>query len=92
MTYTNEYTQERKMILSAYFQILQEIARLYLLSTALILLIMESVSVVMGAFVMGWNDKVCQIVCICIGYLIVLLFDLRRIKRIPMDVALKNVE
>lgn len=29
---------------------------------------------------------------VLIGYLIVTVFDLRRIKRIPMDMALKNVE
>ena len=31
-------------------------------------------------------------VFVLIGYLIVMVFDFRRIKRIPMDEALKNVE
>jgi putative ABC transport system permease protein len=29
---------------------------------------------------------------VLIGYIIVTVFDFRRIKKIPMDVALKNVE
>ena len=31
-------------------------------------------------------------VFVLIGYLIVMVFDFRRIKKIPMDEALKNVE
>ena len=31
-------------------------------------------------------------VFVLVGYLLVMIFDFRRIKRIPMDEALKNVE
>jgi len=89
----------------------REIARLYLLSTTVVLLITEAVSTVLGAFVMsvawkmimsgysGWFTFMIEsggyakmFVFVLIGYLIVLVFDFRRIKRIPMDEALKNVE
>lgn len=37
--------------------------------------------------------RVCQMAAfVLIGYLIVMVFDFRRIKKIPMDEALKNAE
>lgn len=89
----------------------QEIARLYLLSTTMILIVADAVSVGLGAFVMneawkmimssytGWfafmiqpSGYVQMFAFVLIGYLVVMVFDFRRIKKIPMDEALKNVE
>ena len=89
----------------------QEIAKLYLLSTTMILLVEDAVSVVLGALVMsqawraimseysGWFVFVIKPVgyikmfmFVLIGYLIVMVFDFKRIKKIPMDEMLKNVE
>ena len=89
----------------------REIAKLYLLSTTIVLLITEVVTVFLGALVMdaawrvimfsysGWFTfaiepigYVKMFVFVLIGYLLVMVFDFRRIKRIPMDEALKNVE
>lgn len=89
----------------------REIASLYLLSTTIILVIADIISVVLGAFVMaqawkammfsysGWFAFVIEpagyvkmCVFVLIGYLFVMVLDFRRIKKIPMDEALKNVE
>ena len=89
----------------------QEIAKLYMLSTTMILLVEDAVSVVLGAFIMsqawkaimaeysGWFVFVIEpfgylkmFAFVLIGYLIVMIFDFRRIKKIPMDEVLKNVE
>ncbi|HBA68560.1 MAG TPA: permease [Lachnospiraceae bacterium] len=89
----------------------REIAKLYLLSTTMVLLITEVVTVFLGSLVMdaawrvimfsysGWFTfaiepigYVKMFVFVLIGYLLVMVFDFRRIKRIPMDEALKNVE
>lgn len=89
----------------------REIASLYLLSTTMILVIADAISVVLGAIVMneawkvimsgysGWFAFVIEpagyaemFVFVLIGYLIVTVFDFLRIKKIPMDEALKNVE
>ena len=88
-----------------------EIARLYLLSTTIVLVIADAVSVFLGSLVMsaawkmimfsysGWYSFEMNLVgylkmflFVLIGYLIVLAFDFRRIKKIPMDEALKNAE
>lgn len=88
-----------------------EIARLYLFSTSMILVIVDAVSVILGALVMkqawkeimfsysGWFAFVIEPIgyikmfaFVLIGYVIVMLFDFRRIKKIPMDEALKNAE
>lgn len=88
-----------------------EIARLYLLSTTMILVVADAVSVFLGALVMreawkaimsgysGWFSFMIEpagyvkmFAFVLIGYLIVLFFDFRRIKRIPMEEALKNIE
>lgn len=89
----------------------REIASLYMLSTTIIVLISDVVSVVLGVLVMeqawkaimfsysGWFAFVVEPVgyvkmfaFVLVGYLIVTIFDFRRIKKIPMDEALKNVE
>jgi len=89
----------------------QEIARLYLLSTTMILVAVDMVSVVLGALVMreawkaimfgysGWFSFRIEpagyakmFAFVLMGYLIVMFFDFRRIRKIPMDEALKNVE
>ena len=88
-----------------------EIASLYLLSTTIMVVIADAISVVLGTIVMnnvwkailfeysGWFAFVIEPVgylkmfgFVLIGYLIVLFFDFRRIKKVPMDQALKNVE
>lgn len=89
----------------------REIASLYLLSTTMILIILNAISVGLGTLVMaqawkaimfsynGWLAFVVEpmgyvkmFVFVLIGYLIVMVLDFRRIKKIPMDKALKNVE
>ncbi len=88
-----------------------EIARLYLLSTAAMVLIADAVSVFLGSLVMDkvWKSMMLgysgwftfridlagygkMFLFVLIGYLIVAAFDFRRIQKIPMDQALKNVE
>lgn len=89
----------------------REIASLYLLSTTMILILSDIVSVALGSIVMtqawkyimfsysGWFAFVIRpmgyvkmFVFVLIGYLLVMVLDFRRIKKIPMDKALKNVE
>ena len=89
----------------------QEIARLYMLSTTMILLVEDAVSVFLGAIIMnqawraimteytGWFAFVIEPVgyikmftFVLTGYLIVMFVDFKRIKKIPMDEVLKNVE
>lgn len=89
----------------------REIASLYLLSTTIILIIADAVSVFWGTAVMrsawksmlfeysGWfafrmeaAGYVKMFAFVLIGYLIVMVMDFRRIKKIPMEEALKNVE
>ena len=89
----------------------REIASLYLLSTTMVLLVADAVSVILGAMVMkqawkvilfeysGWFAFVIEplgyvkMFCfVLLGYLIVMVLDFRRIRKIPMDEALKNVE
>ena len=89
----------------------QEIAKLYMLLTTMILLVEDAVSVVLGTLIMsqawkaimseysGWFAFVIEPVgylkmfaFVLIGYLIVMVFDFRRIKKIPMDEVLKNAE
>ena len=88
-----------------------EIARLYLLSTTIVLIIADAVGVFLGVLVMnsawkmimysysGWyafkmnpSGYLKMFLFVLIGYLIVLAFDFRRIKKIPLDVAIKNGE
>lgn len=88
-----------------------EIAKLYLLSTTIVLVIADAISVFLGSLVMsaawkaimsgysGWyafmmnpRGYAKMFLFVLIGYLIVLGFDFRRIKKISLDKALKNVE
>ncbi|OLA02539.1 MAG: hypothetical protein BHW11_04490 [Clostridium sp. CAG:62_40_43] len=43
-------------------------------------------------FIMGPLDYIKMFVFIFVGYLVVMLFDVRRIRKIPLDEALKRVE
>ena len=88
-----------------------EIAGLYLLSTTIVFVIADVVSVFLGTLVMaaawrimlsgysGWYAFVMtpwgyarMFFFVLIGYLVVLGLDFGRIKKIPLDEALKNVE
>jgi len=89
----------------------REIASLYLLSTTLVMLVVNAVSVALGALVMGraweavmsgysgWfefriepDGYIRMFLFVLIGYLAVMALDFRRIRRVPMQEALKNVE
>ena len=89
----------------------REIARLYLLSTTIVLVLIDAVSVWLGAAAMklawreimfsysGWfafhmepAGYVKMFVFVLLGYAIVTIFDFRRIRKIPMDEALKSAE
>lgn len=87
------------------------IASLYLLSTTMIVVIADVISVALGVLVMtqawkiimfsysGWFAFVMEplgyvkmFLFVLIGYLFVMILDFARIKKIPMDEALRNVE
>lgn len=89
----------------------REIASLYLLSTTIVMLIIDVLTVAVGVWVMnfawkeilmtysGWFSfhmetisYVKMFAFVLIGYVIVMILDFQRIKKIPMDQALKNVE
>lgn len=89
----------------------KEIAGLYLLSTTIVLIFANGISVILGTLVMqqawraimssysGWFAFIIEPIgyvkmfaFVFVGYLIVMVFDFRRIKKIPMDKALKNAE
>ena len=89
----------------------KEIASLYLVSTSIVVVLADLISVVIGTLVMkvawkmmlfsysGWFafkvkplGYVKMFAFVLIGYLIVMVFDFKRINKIPMDQALKNVE
>ena len=89
----------------------REIASLYLMSTTIVIVVIDIVSVILGVAIMkavwrimlfsysGWYafristmGYVKMFLFILMGYLIVMILDFRRIKRIPMDQALKNIE
>ena len=86
----------------------KEIASLYLVSTSIVVVLADLISVVIGTLVMkvawkmmlfsysGWFafkvkplGYVKMFAFVLIGYLIVMVFDFKRIKKIPMDQALK---
>ena len=88
-----------------------EIGSLYILPTAMIVVLFSVVSFVVGyflmlkifqifvlqmdgyfAFYMSAGSMVLSVVYLLIGYAVVSVIDFIRIKRIPMDVALKNME
>lgn len=89
----------------------REIAALYLLSTTIVVMIADAISVVLGTLVMniawreilfsysGWfafrinpAGYLKMFGFVLIGYLLVMVLDFMRIRKIPMDQALKNVE
>lgn len=89
----------------------REIASLYLLSTTIVMLVIDVFTVAVGVWVMnfawkeilmtysGWFSfhmetisYVKMFAFVLIGYVIVMILDFQRIKKIPMDQALKNVE
>lgn len=89
----------------------KEIAGLYLVSTAVVVVLADALSVFAGIKIMqliwnqfmmqysGWFDFVVSLegefkifAFVIIGYVLVTYFDYKRIKKIPMDEALKNVE
>lgn len=88
-----------------------EIARLYILSTAIVLIIADIACALIGSAVMSeiWQTMLSKysgwyafrmnawgyakmILFVLIGYVIVTFFDFRRIKKIPLERALKNAE
>lgn len=89
----------------------REIASLYLLSTTIVMIAIDVLTVAVGVWVMnfawkeilmtysGWFSfhmetisYVKMFAFVLIGYVIVMILDFQRIKKIPMDQALKNVE
>lgn len=89
----------------------REIASLYLLSTTIVMILIDVLTVAVGVWVMnfawkeilmtysGWFSfhmetisYVKMFAFVLIGYVIVMILDFQRIKKIPMDQALKNVE
>lgn len=89
----------------------REIASLYLLSTTIVMLVIDVLTVAVGVWVMnfawkeilmtysGWFSFHMETISymkmfafVLIGYVIVMILDFQRIKKIPMDQALKNVE
>ena len=88
----------------------REIASLYLLSTTIVLVVIDVVSVILGVAIMKVVGGSCSFPTVDgmlphkhIGLCenvpvytdrisVVMVLDFRRIKRIPMDQALKNVE
>ena len=89
----------------------REIASLYLLSTTIVMLVIDVLTVAVSVWVMnfawkeilmtysGWFSfhmetisYVKMFAFVLIGYVIVMILDFQRIKKIPMDQALKNVE
>lgn len=89
----------------------REIASLYLLSTTIVMIVIDVLTVAVGVWVMnfawkeilmtysGWFSfhmetisYVKMFAFVLIGYVMVMLLDFQRIKKIPMDQALKNVE
>ena len=89
----------------------REIAGLYLLSTTIMVVVIDVASIFIGGIIMsqawkmimygysGWFTFILSpegyakmFAFILLGYLLVMAFDFRRIKKVPMDEALKNVE
>ena len=88
-----------------------EIGSIYLIPTAIVVILFSIISFFIGYYIMLWIFKVfvmqmdgyfafymsypsmiLSVVFLLIGYAFVSILDCIRIKRIPMDVALKNVE
>ena len=88
-----------------------EISSLYILPTAIVVIIFAAISFVIGYYLMIWifhifmiqmdgyfaffmkpESMLLAILYLLIGYSFVSILDFIRIKKIPLDVALKNVE
>ncbi len=88
-----------------------EIGALYIVPTAIVVVLFSIVSFVVGYYLMIWIfhafmlqmdgyfafymspvSMVMSVIYLLIGYAFVSLIDFCRIKRIPLDVALKNIE
>ena len=89
----------------------REIASLYLLSTSIVVVVIDALTVAIGVWVMNfaWKEILApysgwfafhmetigymkMFAFVLIGYVIVMFLDFQRIKKVPMDTALKNVE
>lgn len=88
-----------------------EVGRLYIVPTAIVVVLCSIVGFVVGYYLMVWifhifmlqmdgyfayfmrkSSMVLSVVYLLVGYMFVTIIDYIRIKRIPLDVALKNVE
>nr|MCR5517272.1 ABC transporter permease [Lachnospiraceae bacterium] len=88
-----------------------EIASLYMVPTAVVVLLCIGVSFIAGYYLMMWLFKIFMLqmdgyfafymrpvsmilsmLYVLVGYFVVTVIDFFRIKKIPMDIALKNVE
>ncbi len=88
-----------------------EIGSLYIVPTAIVVVLFSVVSLVIGYYLMIWifhvfmlqldgyfafymkqTSMLLAVVYLLVGYAAVSLIDFARIKRIPLDVALKNIE
>ncbi len=88
-----------------------EIASLYMVPTAVVVLLCIGVSFIAGYYLMIWLFKIFMLqmdgyfafymrpvsmilsmLYVLVGYFVVTVIDFFRIKKIPMDIALKNVE
>ena len=89
----------------------REIASLYLLSTSIVVVVIDALTVAIGVWVVNfaWKEILAtysgwfafhmetigymkMFAFVLIGYVIVMFLDFQRIKKVPMDTALKNVE
>jgi putative ABC transport system permease protein len=89
----------------------REIASLYILSTAIVIILFTVIGFLIGyqlmtwifkmfilqmdgyfAYYMSFQSMLLSMLYLLIGYIFVSIIDFIRIKRIPMDVALKNID
>jgi putative ABC transport system permease protein len=89
----------------------REIASLYILSTAIVIILFTVIGFLIGyqlmtwifkmfilqmdgyfAYYMSFQSMLLSMLYLLIGYVFVSIIDFIRIKRIPMDVALKNID
>ena len=88
-----------------------EIGRLYIIPTAIVVILFAIIGFAAGYYLMVWvfksfllrfdgyfvfymsvSSMILSVVYLLIGYAFVSVIDLFRIKRIPLDEALKNME
>jgi putative ABC transport system permease protein len=89
----------------------KEIASVYIIPTAMVVVLFSVISFWIGYYLMIWvfhvfmlqmdgyfafymkvSSMILSVLYLLIGYLFVSLIDFHRIKKIPLDVALKNIE